>query len=1032
MKLADISIKRPVFASVLVSVLLVFGLLAYPRIGVDLFPEVEFPIVTITAVYPGADPETIETKVIDKIEEAVNSVNGIKILRSTSQENIGVVFVQFELERRADQAVQDVRDKVGAVQRLLPDEVEPPVIEKFDVGATPILTISASSTGSVAELTTIAEDMIKERLQTIPGIGGIDIVGGQRREFHVFVDSKKLEGHGLVVGDVVAALRSQNIELPAGRLNLNKREFVVKTMGQVRDVSGIGNLILSSHDGAVLRVKDVATIEDGTEEQRSHSDVNGKSAVALVLKKQSGSNTVDVAKRVKASLLDIEKTLPPHIKIALPSDSSTFIEHSINDVKFDLVFGAVLAIVIIFFFLFDLRATLISSLALPTSVIATFAFIQYMGFTFNNMSMLALSLSIGILIDDAIVVIESIHRHMAMGKPPMTAASDACKEIGLAVMATTASIIAVFLPVGTMKGMIGRFFFQFGLTVAFSVAVSLFVAFTLTPMLSARFLRVSHGGEHHWWLQRIILNLLGKLDGLYQRILAWALRHRLVTMLIAVVILVASFGMAKFIPFEFLPPEDRAQFMVRVELPVGTDLQTTLVKIDEARKLLSTMPGVQLCLTTIGGGSQGEVNKGDIFVSLVPKGQRTFTQEEGMHYARSLFANAKNKGMQVSVERINAVGGNNSGFRSAMVQFNLQGRDYAELNNVADKIIAQMRKAGGYVDIDTTFRGGKPELSVIVDRDKAADLGVPMAVIASTLRTLIDGEQAGEVATDGDRFDIRLRLDEKQRQNAASLLAIKVRSSSGVLIPLGSFMRIDAGTGPAKIERQNRQRQVTIFSNLQGKPLGDAVQEIEGFAKAAAPVTVQTSWAGMGDVMKESMGNLAIALLLAVILIYLILAAQFESFLHPFTIMLSLPFSLIGAFGGLLISGMTMNIFTMIGVIMLMGLVTKNAILLVDYANTLRRGGDKKDAALLKAGVVRLRPILMTTAAMVFGMIPVALALSEGGEQRAPMAVTVIGGLITSTMLTLLVVPVAYSLLEQLAGWTARVVFRRKTVSQAS
>lgn len=1025
MKLSDVSIKRPVLATVMVGVLIVFGLFAWPRIGVDYFPEVEFPVVTVTAIYPGADPETIETKVVDKLEESINTVTGIKVLRSTSMENVGLIVVQFELERDANQALQDVRDKVAAVQQELPSDLEPPVAEKVDMGAAPILSIALGGDVPNRELTRIADDLIKERIQTIPGVGSVELVGGREREFHVWVDPRHLEQYWLAVGDVAQAIAAQNLDVPGGRLDVGDRELVVKTRGQVSSKEELEDIIITAAAGTPIRVRDVARVEDGEEEPRSASTLNGQSAVALTVIKQSGANTVQVAEEVKAALKQLEPRLPEGVTLSVPIDNSVFVQHAIEDVQFDLVYGAALAILIILFFLHDWRATFISALAIPASVIATFAFLNIMGYTFNMMTMLALTLSIGILIDDAIVVIENIHRHRELGKPPLQAAREATAEIGLAVMATTASILAVFVPVATMKGMIGRFFVQFGMTVAFAVAVSLFVAFTLTPMLSARMLKTHHGRGN--FVSRGIEALLRGVERAYKAILRGSLRHRWITLLVAIGVFVGSIRLVMSVPAEFLPQEDRGQLLVRFELPTGTSLAATERYAAEVDAQVRAVPGVETTFLTIGGGAQGEVTRGELQVNLIPKKERAFTQQQAIEYIRGLFADRTDAVFAVEpFESMRA----SSAFRNAMIQFNLRGNDYDELNRLAAALMERMRAAGGYVDLDTTYRGGKPEVDVSVDRTRAADLGVPVAVVAQTVRALLAGDKISEVETGGERYDVRLKLDEPFRSDPADLLSLKVRGAAGQLVHLSSVAEIEEGFGPALVDRQNRQRQVTILANLtDGKALGQAIQEIEGFKAEIVPPHIVTDWTGFAEIMEESFINLVAALILAIVMVYLILAAQFESFVHPFTIMLSLPLSVVGAFGALALVGMTINIMTMIGIILLMGLVTKNAILLVDYANQLReKRGLDKTAALLEAGPVRLRPILMTTAAMVFGMVPVALALSEGGESRAPMAVAVIGGLITSTLLTLVVVPVAYSLLDGLAE---RVSGRRRRQRKA-
>ncbi len=1014
MKLAEVSIKRPVFAIMLIASLLVFGLVSYPRIGVDLFPNVEFPFVTVTVVYPGADPATMETKVADPLEEALNTLSGIKVLKSINLESVTQVLIQFQLEVKVDNAVQDVRDRVSATLAKLPSGLDPPVVQKFDVGAAPILSVALAGNLPVRELTRLADDVLKPAVQRIPGVGAVDLVGGRSREIHVLVDPARLEGLGMTVQDVIGALKSQNLELPAGRIEEGNREFAVKTKGEVRSPQEIADILVTGLGGARVRVGDVATVEDGTAEARSHSSMNGVAAVALVVRKQSGSNTVEVAHKVHVELERMTPILAKSgAKLSVPTDNAPYIEHSIEDVKFDLWFGALLAVVVILFFLHDFRATFISALAIPTSVIATFAFVQVMGFTFNNMTMLALSLSIGILVDDAIVVIENIHRHLEMGKPPMRAAADATSEIGLAVLATTFSIVAVFVPVAVMKGIIGRFFFQFGMTVSFAVLVSLLVSFTLTPMMSARILRLAQDHRPNAFV-RFSERFLGGIDNGYRRLLGAALRHRFITLGVALASLVGAVVVIMHVKGEFLPPEDRAQYQVAVELPTGTSLEATTKYVEAiAEDLRKNGPGVTGTFVTIGGGAQGQVNIGQVQVLLSKRTARTFHQEDAMAWVRTRYKGVK--GAVFSVNPISPIGGDN-GFKQSAIQFNIRGRDMAELEKTAQTLAAELKKAPGLVDVDLSYRSGKPELSFDIDRDRAAELGIPVASIATTLRALVAGDKVTELKQGMDLYDVTVQLPEEAKKGLASLNNLAVRSTTGQLVQLSNVVRVTRGEGPSQIDRQARQRQITLFAGLQGLPLAEAMKVVNAKAAKVVPVQMDTDYAGMGDVMVESAGYMAIALFLAVILVYMILAAQFDSVVHPFTIMLSLPFSVVGAFGALYLAGMTLNIFSAIGFIMLMGLVTKNAILLVDFTNHLKAQGRSTFDALMEAGPIRLRPILMTTFAMIFGMFPVALALGEGGETRAPMAAAVIGGLITSTMLTLLVVPVFYMIADSFVG----------------
>ncbi|MEZ4461760.1 MAG: efflux RND transporter permease subunit [bacterium] len=1009
MKLADISIRRPVFTAVMMLVLIVFGAWSYARVGVDQFPEIDMPVVTITAVYPGADPSTIESLVIDPLEEAISSISGIDELRSTSAENVGVVVIRFDLEKNGDLAVQDVRDKVSASLSKLPKDLEAPIIQKLDLGAAPIISLVLSGPATTRELTQYADDVLKQKIQNVNGVGNIDLVGGQKRQFQVKVDPYALDAFGLAVTDVMNTLAAQNIKVPGGRLDTGSTEFSLNTVGEVHSADEIGQIIISSATGRPVRIDDVATVLDREEEKRSDASVNGKSAVSLTIQKQSGSNTVAVSHDVMNEIAKLEKQLPKGWEIEVPVNNATFIEHTINDVKFDLLFGAILAVLIIMLFLRDWRATFISAMALPTSVIATVAFINAMGFTFNTMTMLALTLSIGILIDDAIVVIENIHRHLEMGKSPARAAYEGTSEIGLAVLAITASIIAVFIPVATMKGIVGRFFYQFGMTVAFAVAVSLFVAFTLTPMLSARMLKRSHGEPNIFG--RFVERILGSIDRAYEKLAHAALRFPIVTILIAVGVFGASLSLVGKLPKEFVPPEDRGEFRVYLETQTGTPLEQTMAITEEITKEIRKVPGVELTFATIGGGAQANVNKAEIHVELVEKNQRKFSQAQAQTYIRNLLKRWPS--INSAVEPITSVG--STGARNPNLQYVLQGEDLEELNRTADAVIAKLKTMKGYVDVDKSSRDGKPELEIEIDRDRAADLGVSVADIAIAIRTFYAGEKATEISTDGERFELIVRMADDLRTDPGLIGNLRVRSrTTGQLVPLSGMVKIEPASGPAQIERYNRQRQVTIYSNLDGLALGNATDEVSALVDELKPASVTGGLSGNADTLKDTVRYMIEALLLAIVLIYLILAAQFESFVHPLTIMLSLPLSLIGAFGILFIFNMPISIFTMIGFIMLMGLVTKNAVLLVDYTNVLRREGLERMDALVRAGVVRLRPILMTTAAMIFGMIPVATGMSAGGEQRAPMAMAVIGGLITSTMLTLVVIPAAYMLLDKL------------------
>jgi hydrophobic/amphiphilic exporter-1 (mainly G- bacteria), HAE1 family len=1026
----DLFIRRPVFAAMLILGLVVFGVFSYGKLGVELFPNVEFPIVTVTVVYPGADPVSMESKVAKPVEDAVSTIGGIKRLRSVNTDSVTMVFIEFQLSVNGDKATQDIRDKLAGIESQLPQGIDPPKVQQLDIGAAPIMSVALSAPPNMTprELTDLADDVVKERLQRVAGVGNVLIIGGRDREIHVQLDPAKLTARNLTPGDVAMALQGQNLELPAGHIVEGKQELVVTTKGAFDNVEEIANAPVIEGMGVVVRVRDVATVLDDMEEKRSHASLDGHPAVAVIVQKESGANTVEVANGLKAEMKAIEQQMKDKgVRMEITADNAPYIERSFEEVQFDLLLGAVLAIVIIMVFLRDWRATFISALALPTSVIATFWFLNLMGFTFNMMTMLALSLSIGLLIDDAIVVIENIHRHLEAGKSPLKAAAEATSEIALAVLATTLSIVAVFAPVATMQGIVGRFFLQFGLTVVFAVMVSLFVSFVLTPTLSARMLKVHHGKSNV--VSRAIEAVLRGIERLYKRILGLALTHRVITLVTAGVLLFGSCTLVGQVKQEFLPPEDRSQLSVNVELPTGSSLETTTGVVETlAADVRATAPGVENTFVTIGGGTQGQVNVGKILVNMVRPHARPFKQQDLMAWLRERYASLKDKNIKVIVNEVNDNGGDDSGWGAQPVQYNLRSNDMDKLVAAAEALKAEMQKNKGLVDVGLSYRGGKPQIEITPDREAAAQLGVPVASIAQTLRALVAKDKVSEFKAGVDIYDITLTVPAEVEQTLATLSNITVKSVTGELIPLSSVVKLERGLGAAQIDRQGKMRQITIAANLApGVALGDVTKDIEIAAAKVVPPDVVKETSGMGEFMQESFGYMFEALILAIILVYMILAAQFESFVHPFTIMLSLPLAVVGAFGGLFLAGQTMSIFSMIGLIMLMGLVTKNAILLVDYANHQKEQGLSTREALLKAGPVRLRPILMTTAAMILGMLPVALALGEGGEQRAPMAVVVIGGLITSTMLTLVVVPVVYSLFE---GLRAK-IWRRRTPPSA-
>ncbi|GEL71964.1 efflux RND transporter permease subunit [Myxococcus virescens] len=1001
-------ITRPVFTAMLMLAVVVFGINAYPRIGVDQFPDVEFPVVTVTTVLPGADPESMEKNVSDPLEEALNTLNGVEQLRSINLESVSQIVVRFTLDTKVDVASQDVRDRVQATLSKLPTEIETPVVEKFDIGAAPIMTLSLSGALPIEEMTRVAEDVVKPALQRQPGVGSIDVVGGREREIQIVVDPERLRGFGLAVSDVSQAVQAQNLDVPGGRTMDSGRERVVRLTSEAKSVDELRNIIIASPNGAPVRVRDVADVVDGPEEARSSAKSGDRSAVALVVRKQSGSNTVQVAESIKESLGEVNSLLPEGVRTEMVTDNSRFIRSSIAAVQFDLVLGGFLAVLIVLVFLRNLNSTLVAAIALPVSVVGTFAVMAALGFTFNVITMLALTLSIGLLIDDAIVVIENIVRHLEEGKTPMQAALEGASQIALAVFAVTLAIVAVFIPVAFMDGTMGMFFYQFGVTVAVAVLISYAVSMTLTPMLSARML--SHHGNPTG-ISAAVEKVLVATETGYRNILASILRHRAITLVIAVVVLFVTLFMASFLKFTFIPEQDNGNIKLAVELPIGSTLQDTQAELDALDAQVRALPGIDSTFATAGGGVQEEVHKGELLINLVPLKDRSFNQGELKTYLRGAIT--PRSGVTVTVQDVAAVGG--GGARTQQIQFNLRGDNWEEVVKAAEQVQGAMRQNPGLVDVDMTFRSGKPQYDVKVDRERAASLGIPAASLGATLRAFLGRDKFGDYREGGETYEIKVALPPQTLASADALGKLTVRSMTGQLVELRNFATITPADGPVQIDRESQKRQITLLANLaSGYALSDGINFLNAYAEKELPKSVIYDFEGNAKEMGKAVAAFGSALLLGIILIYMILAAQFESFVHPFTIMMSLPFALIGAIGGLLVTGQAMSMFALIGIIMLMGLVVKNGILLVDFTLQLREEGKTATEALLQAAPVRLRPILMTTIAMIAGMIPVAVAKGDGAETRAPMAITIIGGLVTSTFLTLGVVPVVYSLMDQL------------------
>lgn len=1035
MKLADVSIERPVFATMMILALIVLGLFSYTKLNIDLFPDIDFPYVTVTTVLPGAGPQQMETDVTKKVEDAVNTIGGIDHITSISQEGASIVVIQFKLEVDGKQAAQEVREKISAARANLPTDIKDPVIQRIDPASQPIFVLTVSGNRTDKEITTYTKNVIKKRLENVPGVGEVDLVGGAEREIQIEVDASRLQAYNLSIQDVIQSVGAANLEIPAGNVIKGRQQLLVRTMGKYTDVSDFNNVIVATPGGKNVHLSDVARVTDGVVEQTSMARVNGQPAVGLNIMKQSGGNTVRVADAINKQLERIRKELPADVRITVAKDNSTFIRDAVNDVLFDILYGGLLAIIVVYLFLANLRPTIISAIALPTSIIASFIIMYALNFTLNMMSLLALSLAVGLLIDDAIVVIENIYRHMQKGETPMEAARAATSEIGLAVMATTFTIVAVFIPVAFVPGIVGRFFYQFGITVSVSVMVSLFVAFTLTPMLASRFL---HEEDEELKPQGNILrkglyyfnHSFELLSHWYQEASRWALKHRGMVLLISIAIFFSSFYLMRFLGSSFFPSSDQGEFLITVQSAPGSSLEQTRMICAQLDSAARTKPEVVTTLVTIGAGND-PVTKGSVLVKLVKKNQRKKGIEQLEDEMRAELGNVA--GAKLGFQLQGGIGGSQK-----PVIMSVRGDDLVTLEKIASSVEKIVRSTPGAVDVDNSLEITKPEVRIAIDREKASDLGVNVGLIATTARAMVDGYVATQFQVEDEQFDVRVRLRKEDRSSIDNIRDMTVKSSKDVgnqqkvLVPISSVADIRQGSGPSKINRFDRQREIRIDANLSGRLLGDVLADIQKQTKTMElPAGYNVSVTGQGEMQAESFGNILLSLMLAIVFVYIVLAAQFESFSLPFAIMLALPMSLIGAVLGLIAFNSSISIMSMIGIIMLMGLVTKNGILLVDYANVLRDRGMERNAALVEAGATRLRPILMTTFAMIFGMVPVAFALGEGSEMRAPMGQAVIGGLITSTLLTLFIVPAMYTLLDDMSGFFKRLGKKKQKGAEA-
>ncbi len=1025
MILSDLSIKRPIFATVMMLTLVTLGIFSFKRLGVEMFPNVEFPLVSIVTTFPGASPETVEREVSKRIEESVNQIAGVKHVFSTSREGVSTVMVQFQLEQKVNDAAQEVRAKIGSIRGILPQGIEEPIIQKLDFNAAPVASLAVrSDLMSPRELTILVEKKIKKRFESVAGVGKVDMVGGQKREIRVELDPARLDSLGLGVNDIVNGIKSENTNTPLGRLTKGSAEYPMRVDGKPQRADQYRTMAVTRRNGRPITLGEVAAVTDGIEEKRTLALVNGKAAIGLDIYKQSGGNEVALVDNVKKTMAKVQKELPPGAELTMVRDGTIMTRDSLADVEETLIIGGILTVLIVFCFINSWRSTIITGVTLPISVISTYIIMNAMGMTLNVMTMMALSLAIGMLIDDAIVVRENIVRHLEMGKDHMEASRFGTAEIGLAVFATSLSIMAVFVPVAFMRGIVGRFFFQFGISVAFAVLVSLFVSFTLDPMLSSRWHDPSiHLQGRRKGLARLLERFNGWFDATadrYRAAIGWALDHRKTVMGLALAAFVSGIAIFGSLESSFMALYDKGEFQISFKTAPDASMAETENRLNAVLAALKEIPEIDHTYATIGAGDNGTVRDGLVYLKLKERKERKRNQFALQRVVREKFRTIA--GITFSIEEVGQIGG-----AQKPLNINLKGDDLAVLKQLGQKLKEELYTVPGIVDLAVTLEHDIPEYRLAVDREKALSAGVATNDVVAALGRLIGGEAISTYEDeDGDAVDVRVRLPENLRQNMSHVSDVKVSVPDGAggsrLVPLSSLSTLRTAASPTEINRRDLARQVTVSANLDDLPLGTAVKHVEAASKRInMPPGYSINLSGEAEDMAESFGYMGESLLLAVIFVFLILAAQFESFFEPFAIMLSLPLSIVGMAGMLKLTGDTVNIMSLIGLIMLMGLVTKNAILLVDYAKVLRnRDGLERREAVILAGRTRLRPIIMTTLAMIFGMLPLFLAIGAGAEMRAPMARAVVGGLLTSTLLTLLVVPVMYTCMDDLGEWLKR------------
>ncbi|HEV8581563.1 MAG TPA: efflux RND transporter permease subunit [Thermoanaerobaculia bacterium] len=1041
-RLAAICIERPVFATVLILSLVVVGWVSYFSLGLDRFPKVDIPTISITTRLVGSSPEEMETEISDKIEESVNTISGLDQLVSISSEGTSVVVVTFDLEKDVDVAAQEVRDRVNAVLAQLPQEADPPVIEKRDPDAQPVLSIALSGPAPIRDITEFADKVLKRQIESISGVGQARIVGGRPRQINIIPDTAKLSSLGLTAADLVRAVRAQNVQIPGGQVEQGMRDLTLRTYGRVSKPQEFGDISILSRNGYPVKVTDVARVEDSIADAETIARVGGKPAVVLQIRKQSGSNTVEVIDRVKTRQKQLASQLPKGWKMEIVRDQSAFITAAVDAVQEHLVLGSLFAAGIVFLFLRRFRLTIIAAIAIPTSLIASFAAMKFMGFSLNVITLLALALVVGIVIDDAVVVLENIFRFVEEKKlTPREAAQQGTAEIALAVLATTLSLIAVFLPVAFMSGIVGRFMHSFGVTMACAVAISLLVSFTLTPMMCSRWIRTKAGKDEEDGESKISRDkgFYPLIERSYLSLLDWSMAHRWLIVLVMIGVFLSTIPLFKKVNKNFLPQDDESQFEIVVRAPEGSSLEATERIADSIAAQVRRMPEVRTVVMTIGDDPQVTKNLGDLYVALVPVDQRQANQYAVMDRVRKeILPRYARLGLRTQVIPVSAIGGGNN----AEIQFWLGGPDLDRLTEYSHRLMAQLKAMPGVVDADTNLIVGKPELGVRVDRAKAADLGVRVEDIASTLNVLVGGQEVTTYSEGGEQYEVHVRAEPDDRRDRQSVERVQVPAAGGRTVELRDVVRLDEGAGPSLVNRISRRRQVLLYSSVLPGYSSQAV--IDGLTQAAQRLNMPASYSygftGRSREQGRAARSFMVAFLLSIVFMYLILAAQFESWLHPVTILLALPMTIPFALLSLIVLNQSVNIFSSLGILVLFGIVKKNSILQIDHTIGLRAHGMERAAAIRLANRDRLRPILMTTLAFVAGMIPLVVSSGTGSATNRAIASVIIGGQTLALLLTLIGTPVAYSLFDdvvearifsRLAERVRRIFKRREPVTAA-